>query len=98
MSLMASSRSIARQAVAVSALLLLCQMPANAQQCQAGTNGTKVTLPYSGCPSGVARFLCSGGKAVFQRCEPSVSSKKNNGAAPTNTNSGKDKTKQDEQN
>jgi hypothetical protein len=97
MSLMASSRSIARQAVAVSALLLLCQMPANAQQCQAGTNGTKVTLPYSGCPSGVARFLCSGGKAVFQRCEPSFSSKKNNGAAPTTTNSGKDKTKQDEQ-
>lgn len=98
MSLMVSSHSVARQAVAVSALLLLSQMPTGAQECRTGTNGTKVTLPYSSCPSGVARFLCSGGKAVFQRCEPSVPSQKNNGAVPAATNSGKDKTKQDKRN
>lgn len=98
MCLMAPSHSAARQAVAVSVLLLLSQLPANAQQCQTGTNGTKVTLPYSGCPSGAARFLCSGGKAVFQQCEPPVSSKKTNGAVPATTNSGKDKTKQDKLN
>ncbi|AOF89964.1 MULTISPECIES: hypothetical protein [Rhizobiaceae] len=98
MSLMASSHSVARQAVAVSALLLLSQMPASAQECRAGTNGTKVTLPYAGCPSGVARFLCSSGRAVFQRCEPPVASQRTNGAVPATTGSGKDKTKQDKRN
>lgn len=95
MSLRASSYSVARQAVAVSALVLLSQMPASAQECRAGTNGTKVTLPYSGCPSGVARFLCSQGRAAFQQCEPPVARQKNSEAAPATGNSRKNKTKQD---
>jgi hypothetical protein len=95
MSLRASSHSVARQAVAVSALLLLGPMPANAQECRIGTNGTKVTLPYSGCPSGVARFLCSKGRAVFQQCEPPVARQRNSEAAPATGNTAKDKTKQD---